>query len=67
MEKALEGVRLASDGEGGAIVGTAVMLESPASKYTKFSDVKGIGEEERWSRRKFSGERAAAIEGRNHN
>lgn len=45
MEKAFEGVRLASDGEGGAMTGTVVMLESPASKYTKFADVKGIGEE----------------------
>lgn len=46
MEKALEGVRLASDGEGGATVGMAVMLESPASKNTKFTDMKGIDEEE---------------------
>lgn len=45
MEKALEGVRLASDREGGATVGMTVMLESPASKYTKFSEVKGIDKE----------------------
>lgn len=63
MEKAFEGVGLASDGEVGAMVAMAVMFESPASKNTKFSDMKGID----GSRMEFSGEGAAAIEGGSHN